>query len=180
MPANTVPDPARETQMREYRNLLIKYQQEMIDEFGKAMLALAGGALGVSFAFIKDIVKLDETTGRSLLLLAWVSWGFSIVSILVSYYLSHLAMGRAIADVDARRTIHRSWASRLTSFLTASSIVTFLLGVLLLAAFVRLNFGDAASSGKKGVALTNQSVSIRIDNLSIAVQTPTNNANLKN
>lgn len=40
-------------------------------QFDKQILFLSSGALGLSFAFIKDIVKLNESNHKWLLVLSW-------------------------------------------------------------------------------------------------------------
>jgi hypothetical protein len=76
----------------DYCRMLMECEQKMIDEFDKAVMALSGGAIGVSFAFLKDIVKTENMTYVPWLLGAWVCWGFSVGCVLTSFYFSHLAM----------------------------------------------------------------------------------------
>ena len=42
--------------LQEYRAHLVSAAQKAQEDFDKTLLALSGGALGVSFAFVKDIV----------------------------------------------------------------------------------------------------------------------------
>jgi hypothetical protein len=59
---------------QQYRALLVQTWQKTQDDIDKAILSLSGGALGVSFVFLKDIVgpagahkcfrKTDQDSGR--------------------------------------------------------------------------------------------------------------------
>ena len=40
---------------RQYRDNLQKIEGEMQSEYDKAVMTLSGGAIGISFAFIKDV-----------------------------------------------------------------------------------------------------------------------------
>ena len=73
-----------------YLQSLTKCEQDMIDEFNKAVMTLSGGAIGVSFAFLKDIVKPEDIVNKGWLLTAWVCWGLSVLTVLASFYFSHL------------------------------------------------------------------------------------------
>src|SRR5260370_16930683 len=61
-----------------YRGELNSARQSNIDELDKAILTLSSGGLGLSLAFLKDIVPLTQT---SLLPLLYFSWGLFIVAI---------------------------------------------------------------------------------------------------
>ena len=66
-------------------------QSKMSDEFDKNLLALSSGALGVSLAFIKDIVPLKGAGFRCALYTSWISFTICILVTLMSFRFSMYA-----------------------------------------------------------------------------------------
>lgn len=64
------------------------------DSFDKSMLTLSSGALGVSLAFIKDIVPLEQAAWISLLIVSWIAFALCIVSTVISFPFSIAAQKR--------------------------------------------------------------------------------------
>ncbi len=128
--------------LQQYRSLLIAAAQKSQEDYDKTVLALSGGALGISFAFVKDIVGPRPLVHPHLLLLAWVVWGVSVACVLGSFYFSNLAFRHAIAQVDAG-TIYAQppggSSRRLTAVLNAFGGLLFLIGVLLIVGFAFYN-----------------------------------------
>jgi hypothetical protein len=94
-PGNSLPDDGS-GELKEERKRLYEQQIEvardnqnkMSDEFDKNLLALSSGALGVSLAFIKDIVPLKDAGFRCALYLSWVSFTLCILVTLMSFRFS--------------------------------------------------------------------------------------------
>jgi len=130
------------TELRAYREHLIKAEQESLRDYDKTLLSLSGGALGISFAFIRDIVGDGPIEHPRLLLAAWIAWGLAATATLFSFYLSHHALRTAIRQVDAE-TIHKrtpgGCASCVISVLNVTTGVLFLVGVILIVLFVSYN-----------------------------------------
>lgn len=125
----------------EYRELLQKLEVESQQAYDKAVFALSGGALGLSFAFIKNVVPLAEAASKHLLVFAWFTWGLSITSVLVSHFFSVLALRAQIDAVDANKDLKRPKIyDFVTSLCNAAGGLLFIIGVLLLAHFVNVNF----------------------------------------
>ena len=128
--------------LADYRSWLVAAEQKSQEDFDKTILSLSGGALGISFVFLKDVVGPHPILQTGFLLAAWLAWGFSTFSVLTSYYLSHLALRRAISQVDDR-TIYKNppggtyawW----TAILNAAGAVLFLAGVCCITVFVAFN-----------------------------------------
>jgi len=128
--------------LKEYRSNLIAAERKAQEDFDKTILSLSGGALGVSFAFLKDIVGQDPITNASVLFSAWVCWGFSVTLVLVSYYTSHLALRRAIKQVDTGEIYAKRPGGRvdlITALCNALGAILFFVGVVLMIVFVRFN-----------------------------------------
>jgi hypothetical protein len=134
--------------LAEYREHCVTAEQKAQEDYDKAVLSLSGGALGVSFAFIKDIVGPGAVTRPGLLILAWSAWGASIVATLSSYWFGQQALRTAIKQVDAA-TIDTelpglSFATT-TAILNAAGGLLFVLGVGLLVPFIWFNMGRGKS-----------------------------------
>src|SRR5450432_4413578 len=64
------------------------------DEFDKSLLTFSSGTLGLSLAFIKDIVKLESAVALSWLYWSWVFLTSCIVITILSYRFSIAAQQR--------------------------------------------------------------------------------------
>jgi hypothetical protein len=128
--------------LEEYRNLLIAADQKAQEDFDKTVLSLSGGALGISFAFVKDIIGSKPTIQPEFLLAAWVSWGLSVTFVLSSFYFSQQALRQAIKQVDNQEIYKRSPGglfSRVTAIFNALGGLLFLIGVISMVVFVSYN-----------------------------------------
>lgn len=126
-----------------YRQWLVAAEQKSQEDFDKTVLSLSGGALGISFVFLKDVIGTNPIYQPSLLFTAWIAWAFSTFAVLSSYYLSHLALRRAIAQVDAGTIYNQSAGgmfASLTAWLNALGAILFLVGVCFITAFANSNF----------------------------------------
>lgn len=137
------------SRLTEYRKDLVAAEQKSQDAFDKAVLTLSGGALGVSFAFVKDIVGPGSVAHPWLLLAAWIAWGFSLVACLASFWFGQQALLTAIGQVD-NGTIDVERAgrgfARTTVVLNAAGGILFILGVILLVPFVGSNLERTPAS----------------------------------
>ena len=130
-------------ELRKYREHLVQAEQKTQEDYDKTILSLSGGALGISFAFIKDILGTDPIVQPNLLLIAWICWGMSVGVVLFSHYFSHLSLRKSIEQVDKDK-IHDERPGgiydRITAFMNAIDGILFLIGVVIMIAFVYLNF----------------------------------------
>ena len=137
-----------EPELKKYRSFLISAEQKAQEQYDKTVLALSGGAFGVSFAFVNDIVGRDPQY-MECLLSAWAAWGLSITAVLFSFYFSNLALRKTVMQVDA--TVKQvdaeeayssspgGFFSKVTAVLNAIGGVLFLVGVIFLVIFVSGN-----------------------------------------
>lgn len=140
--------PATRPTLDEYRKWLISAEQKAQDDFDKAVLSLSGGALGISFVFVKDIAGPGEILDAGMLLFAWFSWALSSLSILASYFFSHLALRKAIkqcGDGSIYSQTPGGIFSLLTGCLNALGAALFVAGVLSISAFAYSNMKDRRS-----------------------------------
>lgn len=126
----------------EYRGLLIQTEQDSQADFDKGVLALSGGALGLSFAFTKDIVGTTHIIHAVYLLASWIAWAISSTSVLVSFLTSQLAMRKAIRQLDRGVLGNQhpgGWLDSVTAALNVTGLVLFLFGLALMVVFLKYN-----------------------------------------
>jgi len=129
-------------QLQEYRSLLMAAEQKAQEDFDKTVLSLSGGALGVSFAFVKDIVGSHPLLHPNFLLVSWIAWGISVTCVLTSFFFSQQALRRAIGQVDTGKIYEQvpgGLYSRLIAILNALGGLLFFVGVVLIVTFVSYN-----------------------------------------
>ena len=125
-----------------YRQVLVTAEQAMQSEYDKGVMTLSGGALGVSFAFLKDIVGTKGLSHGLVLLAAWILWGISISFILASYFTSTKALRKAVEDTDAKDiylTLANSGWVTATKWLNALAGICFFAGIVCIVVFVAYN-----------------------------------------
>jgi hypothetical protein len=131
--------------MFEYRNWLVAADQKASEAYDKAVMTLAGGALGLSLTFLKDIVKSPHPAFLWRLETSWGCLTLSLAFILISMLSSQWSLRKAIKQVD-QQSLHGVRAgggfARLTAALNILSGVAFLAGVALLAWFSISNYGS--------------------------------------
>jgi hypothetical protein len=127
----------------EYRALLIETEQKSQADFDKAVLTLSGGALGLSFAFVRNLVGAGEFIHPLYLLIAWISWGLSQTAILLSFYFSTLALRKAVRQLDHRKLPTEKpggWWDRATASLNFLGLVLFVIGLAMIIIFLSYNW----------------------------------------
>lgn len=132
-------------ELTSYRNHLVQSEQKSLEAYDKSLLALSGGALGISFAFINEIIGPGEINSDWLLVTAWACWVATMGGTITSFYVSHLALRRAIQQVDNKRIyVERPGGrfSAITNTLNAVSGGLFLLGLVFIVIFASVNMGS--------------------------------------
>jgi hypothetical protein len=124
---------------RDYRSKLIALEQKAQESYDKTVLSLSGGALGVSFAFVTGFVERGRMQASGLLVAAWLSWAVSVAATLASHFTSHHALRRAVKELDAGRPAEGGSWDLFTEILNGMAGLLFLVGVVLVAVFVRRN-----------------------------------------
>ena len=124
-----------------YRKHLVETRHASQTNYDNAVLALAGGALGVSISFIKDIVgDPKQAQWMPFLMAAWILWGISCASVLYSHFASVAAHDESISALDERREPDIA-SNKITGILNCLSGIFFLAGLLFFCAFAYTNFG---------------------------------------
>jgi len=122
----------------EYRKQLVEFEQKIGEGFDKTLIALSGGALGLSIAFIKDIVGVKAMTYECFLIISWSFWALSLGSILFAFYFGQLAYRKAITQVD-NDTINTEVTggiyTAIVNWLNAIGAISFFFGVISIVIF---------------------------------------------
>src|SRR5690349_12843370 len=70
----------------EYFDSLRECAHQSIDQFDKVVLTLTAGGFGVSFAFLKDIIKPEAVTHLWQLRTAWGCWILGLCATLFAFW----------------------------------------------------------------------------------------------
>jgi len=133
----------------EERKSLIDAELEQARHFDKYILTLAAGSFGLSLLFIKQIAPQPATGTIWLLVSAWVVFGASILSTLISFLLSQEACSKQrkiLADwykenTERKEEIKNVFAAW-TKGLNWTSMSLFIIGVVFLIIFSALNLSS--------------------------------------
>lgn len=125
-----------------YRDHLVLAGQKSQEDYDKTVVTLSGGALGVTFAFLEKVIGNGPAATPELLFAAWLCWAASITSVLTSYFLSRVALRKAIEQVDSGEDPPRrpgGWTGFATEIFNILSGTFFVVGVVTAAIFVLRN-----------------------------------------
>ena len=70
------------TNPADYRDVLTALETKSQTEYDRLVVALSGGALGISFAFVERFVGDDPPLALWALMAAWVAWVCSLALVL--------------------------------------------------------------------------------------------------
>jgi hypothetical protein len=128
------------------REDLLDRQLSNSEKFDNAILTLSTGALGISLAFIKDIVPLKIAQNLWLLKASWWLFGLSIISTLASFVASQLGIRRQLKYAEEyylnkkdEYLKKRNYPAILTDFLNYSSGILFIAAIIFTIFFVSSN-----------------------------------------
>jgi len=125
------------------------YQKDIDHRTHKSVLTIASGSFGVSFAFISQVVNLNEANYLSMLIISWACFGVAIILSILE-----LKTGSVVQDIildSIEENLRRGyagepyiepnrrlvmWPERILSWL---SVVSLIGGVVCLLCFVYLN-----------------------------------------
>jgi hypothetical protein len=89
------------------RNLFGEHQkqawtdiQSSTDAYDQALISLSSGVLGLSLAFIKDIVKLDKAVWLGFLYTSWVAFVLCVLITVISFRLSVAAQNKQLKYLE--------------------------------------------------------------------------------
>ena len=134
-------------------NASLLSNSQMLD---KALLSLSSAGLGVSLAFIKNVVSLKEATDLYLLYSSWGAFAGAILSTLISFLTSQHGLEKQAKQFDDElknmddngfegnydETDRSDRYFQISKWLTRLSLVCYIAAIILTVLFVILN-GDA-------------------------------------
>lgn len=125
-----------------YRDWLMKADHRASQAFDKAVMTLAGGALAISFAFLKDLVPSPEKNTLLMLKMGWGALALSLLFTFTSLWTSQRSLRRAMNQLDADSLKGKqpggAW-SLATEVLNIGAGLAFVMGVAFLIWFAVAN-----------------------------------------
>ncbi len=129
------------------RNFLIDVEREASRHFDKYILTLAAGTFGLSLLFVERIAPHPKDGTEWLLIAAWVAFGASILSTLVSFLSGQESCSKEIEILDGKyrgdikdgKEIKNRFLTWI-KWLNRVSMILFIVGVVFLIIFSALNF----------------------------------------
>jgi len=124
------------------RRSLVEGEKEVAARFDKSVLTLSGGALLLSITFFKEIVRSPAYIW--MMIIAWLAFGLTIVTMLVSLITSQNAYRRQRDILDGTVTSseeddQKNRSAFWTQVLNFASVCIFIIGVVFFASFVLYN-----------------------------------------
>ena len=131
---------------RRRRNFLIDVGREASRSYDKYILTLAAGTFGLSLLFVERIATNPKEQTEWFLIAAWIAFGASILSTLLSFLFGQESCSKeieildaeyrgAIKDVIKTKNNFITW----TKWLNIISMFLFIVGVVFLITFSSLN-----------------------------------------
>jgi hypothetical protein len=127
--------------------------QTTTDRFDQSMLTLSSAALGVSVAFIKDIVPFAQAVWSLLLYASWICFSLCIVVTVLSFQVSRAALKqhldylkRCYLDGDRRFFNKQSLAAKMLPVMSWTAATFFVLGIVSTLVFCGVNVANARRS----------------------------------
>lgn len=130
------------SEQQPYRDLLQELSVKSQEQYDKTVITISTGALGLSFAFIKDVVDIKIASNINFLTEAWICFTLSVLSVLLSFLASKYALDQAIIAEDNNEEIKINRADSITTILNFLSSAFFIVGLIFIVVFVKLNLGD--------------------------------------
>ena len=130
--------------LNQYRQQLIEIEQKIGAGYDKTLITLSGGALGVSFAFIKSFIGEGQIASPLYALFAWCFWAASLTFLLTAFYFGSLAYRYAIKMLDANKLNKDNpggYYAIIINILNILGGLSFILGVALFITFSFKNLG---------------------------------------
>lgn len=131
----------------EYRQHLIKSYEELSLGFAKTLVTLAGGALGLTLTFAKDVIGDSADEFRWLLIMAWALWATALSAILFSFFCGREAARVAVGQYDEGKlegdgaeTPGGKWAAA-TLVTGVVSLFSFVLGIVAFVSYIANTLG---------------------------------------
>ncbi len=137
----------------QYRSHLLAARQSNFESLDRAILTLSSGGLGLSLAFIKDVVAISHLTSLTMVIFSWALFGISILSTLCSFLVSQSAIDRQIQHAEEYYIEgkddsfnKRNVLTTITEILNKFSALCFMLAVAFTIYFVSVNVSKESAT----------------------------------
>ncbi len=151
--------PERAEQLHdEHRRKMWDDTKSGTENFDRYMLTFSAGALGLSLAFVKDVVPLGKAVWVSCLFYSWIAFVLCILVTLISFRISIRALEklRPLLDdfylkgnAEAFNKHMESLSYKAIDWCANSAIILFVLGLILTMMFVGANIQEAKRMNKQ-------------------------------
>jgi hypothetical protein len=121
----------------DYRQWLVETHHQATQDFDRAVTALAGGALGLSFTFMDDIAP--DPIHKWLVGTSWALFAAALLATFLSYLASQGVHVKRIADHDAGAEWGRSYLGYTTTALNVLAAIGVVGGFVFLVIFALYN-----------------------------------------
>ncbi|MCL5429034.1 MAG: hypothetical protein M1347_04420 [Chloroflexi bacterium] len=133
---------SRRDELLEHRSTLMDEYQKTSEGFDRTIITLASSALGISVAFLNDIVPERDPNTLPILGAAWILIGLSLAAIVFSFLFAIKSRKSAIRDIDLvlrGGTEKETKYPRTATALSWVSAITLILGIFLYLVFAVMN-----------------------------------------
>lgn len=114
-----------------------------IEQFDRTIIYIASGALGISFAFIKDIIpQLNKAENLWELMVSWYSFTAVILASLICHYLSMKGTQWALMHEHLEDTAYNAGVAQRNKYirvLNLGMIIGLFPGIIFLILFINTN-----------------------------------------
>lgn len=130
----------------QFRTELMSAREKSYEQFDSAILTLSSGGLGLSVAFLDNVVELETAGATWVLVGSWILFAVAILATMSSFLCSQAAIDRTIeharayyVDDDREALKRRNPFSIATRWLNLAAALFFLLAVSMTIVFVSIN-----------------------------------------
>lgn len=135
-------DGKRREELLEHRKTLTLEYQKTSEEFDKTIITISSASLGISLAFLKDIVPFPLEWTYPILFLGWLFLILSLVAIVFSFLVAIRLREQTIETIDLELRTGKQGKvkpSRLATTLSWVSGASLVLGILFYLIFAIVN-----------------------------------------
>lgn len=127
----------------EFRNSVYETKSKSQDDFEKYINIIASGGLAITIAFFDKIVEFKTAEYIALIVIGWISLTLTLLLNLISHYLSINYAQKTIDEINDKKYddvfINVNKRNQKVQCLNIISIVSLILGIVLIIMFVTLN-----------------------------------------
>jgi hypothetical protein len=139
-----------ENEWNEFRNSVYETKSKSQDDFEKYINFLASGGLAITLAFFDKIVDPKNASFKTLIIIGWVLLVFTLLSNLISHYLSINYSQKTIDEINDKKYddvfVNVGKRNKIIKLLNIFSIGTLILGIISIIVFVTLNMTSMSNN----------------------------------